>query len=370
MSSLQRPRLSDETSPGDEEITSGPPAIPTNPTIVIQVDCEMANIMCKLSNGFAMKWILEDDHNISPNVIVKVYDKTTARAWKNMRLCFPKLRDLISIEGNTREFKKSHQQQQDWLGGETFPQDNSASSISQALNKFARVVANTSHPPPPLPIDANITFPFIISNLFARVEMIDRYFDKLEDLFEYDWSNPDCCGPTALPNEHIFHARGFEMEMGTERATKSNMLELSPNKTVTELLKNYQRDDRIAVLSRFPSFGQLYVDRMRSEGLDARVVETINGEHSFCFLMSGRNEVVGSSMSTFLKWASYLGNTSKSRIYFLRTPKRRAATGAIDNHAYDYTHRKLKGRISHEAYNSEALDEIERRRRLSFKSLH
>ena len=337
----------------------------STPTIVIQIDCEMANILCKLTNGFALKWMLEDVHNIRSNVIVSILNGApkTTRAWNNMRLCFPKLRELFFVNSTSPELKDRQHQQHAWLGGgDSFPLGQSASNnSSQTLKAFALLVANTSHhPPPSLPVGANITLPFILTKLFATVDVLDRFFDRLQDLFEYDTSSPACCGPIAHPDEHIFHARGFVVEVGEERAKKLSMLELSPNKTVKELLKNHKRDEKIAVVSRFPSFGQLYVDRMLSEGLDARFVNTTNGEHSFCFLMSGRNEIVGGSMSTFVKWASYLGNASKARIYFLRTPQREVVTGAIDNHVYNYTNPHLRDRIFHEVYNSEEIDDAER----------
>ena len=114
--------------------------------------------------------------------------------------------------------------------------------------------------------------------------MIDRFYDRIRDLFEYDLNNPNCCGPRALPNESVFHARGFLTELGS--AGKGRGLEeLSPNKTVNELLKNHVQGDKIAVLSRFSSFGQRYVDQMVLTGLDARWVETTSGSQSFCFLM-------------------------------------------------------------------------------------
>ena len=360
-------------SSGDNK-DAGPRAfhsIPT-PTIIIHITGEMANIMYALANGYALTWILDDEHNMPSNVIVKVLGGLkTAKAWESMRWCFPKLREVSFFESTTQEFNDRYHQQQTWLGGNMFPLNRSVSNISQTLDNVALVVANTSttHPPPVLSADANITLPFVISKLFAGADMIDRFYDRLKDLFEYDVTNPDCCGPLAHPSEHIFHARGFEMEMGEALAKRLNMLELSPDKTVKELLRNHLKDDKIAVLSRFPSFGQLYVDRMRIEGLDARLVETINGEHSFCFLMSGKKEIVGSALSTFMKWASYLGNSSKARIYIVRMPDRAAVSGEIDTEIYNFTHPKLGGKILQEVYYSEEQDQLEQGRRLPRESL-
>jgi hypothetical protein len=116
------------------------------------------------------------------------------------------------------------------------------STIDTTSNKRGSVAlfaANASHPPPVLSADANITLPFVISKLFSGADMIDRFYDRLKGLFEYDVTNPDCCDPLAYPGEHIFHARGFETVMGEALAKRLNLLELSPDKTAKELLQNY-----------------------------------------------------------------------------------------------------------------------------------
>ena len=77
-------------------------------------------------------------------------------------------------------------------------------------------------------------------------------------------SNTACCGSIAHPKEYsecIFHSWGFLVEVGKGSSTNRHMLELSPNKIVKELLKNHQQDNKVAaLLSRFSSFGQLYVN--------------------------------------------------------------------------------------------------------------
>ena len=331
------------------------------PTILVQLRGEMANILWHLANGYALMWILRDEHNILSNIVVKVASPKNARAWKNMRLCFPNLQKLHTVEGDSIEFNIRQSQQDAWLGvgNNEFFRSRQALKMGRTLKRFASVLADTTRPPPGLPVDANITLPFIVTDIFSGKQVIDRFYGRLKKLLEYDVSNPTCCGPIAHPKEHIFHARGFVVEVGTKSATKRHMLELSPNKTVKELLKNHQRDDKIAVLSRFPSFGQLYADRMRSEGLDARFVETVNGEQSFCFLLSGKNEIVGTAKSTFMKWASYLGNASKARVYVLRTPTLAAETGGVERQIYNYTHPTLKGKILGEVFNSEDQDLVE-----------
>ena len=75
---------------------------------------------------------------------------------------------------------------------------------------------------------------------------------------------------------------------------------------------------------------------MRSEGLDARFVETVNGAHRLRFLMSGKNEIAGSCKSMFMKWALYLGNAfKKARVYILQTLTLVDETGGVEKQIYN-----------------------------------
>ena len=346
-----------DMSSSDDE--TGQPVFGSSFTIVIQLSGEMANQLCKLAFGYGLKWMLEDDHNITSNIILRHQENPKwVTAHKSMRLCYPKIRTMDFSQGNTREFDDRQKQQDRWLGHNDFHHLTSASRASESLNKFVRLISNTRQLPPELPVDANITLPFIYADSHDSPSIVDRFFDRLKDLFEYDLENPKCCGPRALLNENAFHARGFLVEM-PRVGKRLGFEELSPNKTVAELLKNHPRGGKIAVLGRFPAFGQQYVDQMLSAGLDARLVETDSGEQSFCFLMSVQGEIIGSSQSTFIKWASYLGNASEARIYSLRSPER-LALGKHHHQQWNFTHPKLMRKFSFESYNSEEQDLIDR----------
>lgn len=298
------------------------------------------------------------------------FSQKWVRAMKSM-MCFTKMRKMDFSQGNTEEFEDRWNEQHNWLGGDQF-NIKTAASLRSGLEELVQVFSNTANPPPVLPVDVNITIPFIYANAFGiGRDVVDPFFDRLKDLFEYDLNNPKCCGPRALANESVFHARGFEVEL-RRSAKKRGLEELSPNKTVMELLRNHQQGDKIAVVSRFSSFGQLYVDRMVREGLDARLVTTRNGEQSFCFLMSGQNEIIGGVKSTFLRWASYLGNASIARIYALRSPNRPSSDTAANIKAThllassNFTNPALRGKtFLWESYNSEEQDQIDQAHMLS-----
>ena len=336
-------------------------------SLVIQLSDEMGNQLGKLAYGYGLKWILEEDYNTSSKVIMRhqVPGKKWIRAEKSMKSCFPKFRGIDFAKGNTKEFEVRQKEMKEWLGDKyhSFANCGAEACIREGLEKFVRNLSNTTHPPPEIPVNANITQPFLYADTITRLSYVtDRFYDRWIDLFEFDLNNPNCCDSTrrAQPNETVLHARGYKTEM-PEGVKTLGFEELSPNKTANELLSNHQRGDKIVVLGRFAKFGQEYVDSMLAVGLDARFVETRNGELSFCFLMSGQNEIVAYSSSSFGVWAAYLGNATKARIYSLKSPERIKRWGDRYFARYNFTNPTLKEKISFELYNSEAQDRVEKK---------
>ena len=162
---------SNDSSLGD--LDAAPQAFRSNVTIVIQLSGEMANQLCKISFGYAVKWILEDEHNITARVVLRHQDhRKWLSAWKSMRSCFPKMRMMDFSEGNTQEFSDRQKQQQMWLGGNEL-ELKLTERLSQTLKKLVLVVSNTSHPPPGLPVDANITLPFLYADGFVSFDLVE-----------------------------------------------------------------------------------------------------------------------------------------------------------------------------------------------------
>ncbi|KAI2505966.1 hypothetical protein MHU86_8466 [Fragilaria crotonensis] len=201
---------SDETSLGDD--AAGPSIFRDNLTIVIQLNGEMGNHLGKIAFGYMVKLILEDDYNITSSMVLRHQDSQKwVRAMKSM-MCFTKMRKMDFSQGNTEEFEDRWNEQHNWLGGDQF-NIKTAASLRSDLKELVQVFSNTTNPPPVLPVDVNITIPFIYANSFGiGSDIVDPFFDRLKDLFEYDLNNPKCCGPRALANEIVLHARGFEVE--------------------------------------------------------------------------------------------------------------------------------------------------------------
>ena len=79
--------------------------------------------------------------------------------------------------------------------------------------------------------------------------------------------------------------------------------------------------------------------------------------HDFCFLMQTQKELVGMAKSTYLFWASILGNVQHVRLYSIDSDATRKKVsdrgkGRVFFH-YNWTHPELKRRIHYELYRQQ-----------------
>jgi hypothetical protein len=102
----------------------GPSIFSGTPTIVIQHDGEMANHLWIFAFGYIVKWILEDDYNMTPSVVVRRHsNRKWVKARKSM-MCFTKIRAMDFSKVTLRNLK---------IVG-----SNNASGLA-AINLFARL---------------------------------------------------------------------------------------------------------------------------------------------------------------------------------------------------------------------------------------
>jgi hypothetical protein len=350
-------------------IKEGRTGSPSNPlTIVIELNGQMANQLCKIAYGYALAWMLEEDYGISAKPILRHQAlKKWLRSRQQVVACFPKFRDADFSAGNTDEFKIREEQQQNWLGEDVHGKLKSAvckneSCVRESLQTVVKVLREDMATRPALDGPNNITLPFLRADTPADFGYtIDRYYERFRELFEYDHENPICCQKTARPDETVVHIRAFFGELPDKALARDGFEELSPNKTARELLGNHDPGDKVVVLSRSPSHIGPYLDAMRATGLDVRYVDHDSGHQTFCMLMSAKLEMIGVSKSTFAVWAAYLGNATKARLYSVKSPRQIKLYPSNGWVGYNYTHPKLKDRILMELYSSEEQDRIERK---------
>jgi hypothetical protein len=136
-----------------------------------------------------------------------------------------------------------------------------------------------------------------------------------------------------LPN--LQHLRYFLIEM-PKRGLRLGYEELGPNETVSFLLPNAHRGQKVAVVSSYQSDALVepYVQAMKERGLSVRVVPPQSATADFCFLQSTQHEMIGVGVSTYFGWAGLLSNASLVHAYSVDSPARRERAGTLDDPNY------------------------------------
>jgi hypothetical protein len=341
---------------------------PTHPlTIVINLSGEMGNHLSKLAYGYSVKWMLQEEYNITTHVILRHQASNKwVKAAENVQRCFTATRSWSFEEGNTDEFDFRDGQQKEWMGENhqyfSFsPTCNDEGCIRQHTDLMIKSIIKDWDDSPTIGDHYNISLPFIFSDGYATVGYFnDRYASRIAELFHFDEGSPECCAARADPDESVFHIRNFLVEM-PRKGKRRGYEELSPSKVAHELFGHLEAGEKVAFTSRTSSeFVSNYTAALNARGLQVRIIEGQNPTQDFCFLMSARKDFAGFSMSSYAVWAAYLGKATQSRLYSVKSPDRIASLGENGYFvSQNWTDPFMKERVIFEVYNSEEQDEVE-----------
>lgn len=347
----------------------GPLGTPSNPlTIVIHLSGEMGNQVSKITYGYSLKWTLEEEHNITTEILLQHQALSKWRkAAMNVQRCFPVTQPWSFEAANTDEFEIRKQQQQQWMEGayDNFHFKYPCEHEECILEKLAFVVKNVHNRSgiPEIEDNYNISLPYISSDEYATISYFNnKYYRRIKEFFYFDVDNPECCLERAEPDESVFHIRHFLGEM-PKRGRRNGYEELSPNKFATELFGSLKAGDKIAFTSRFPAdFMVNFTAAFEGRGIKVRFIEDQSPTQDLCFLMSAEKDFAGCSTSSYAAWAAYLGNATTARLYSVKSPDRIARMGEDKYfYRYNFTEPTLKDRVLFQEYNSEAQDEAEKK---------
>lgn len=153
----------------------------------------------------------------------------------------------------------------------------------------------------------NLTLPFVaVEYSFPSLTQIDRYWDKLAELFTFNQT--ECCLQTPQNDETVLHYRGFNIETPKDYEQRG-MRELDPVRTSNELLRHLTAGNKVAIISRFPQqkLGN-FTAVLRKRGLRVRFVTGQSSVQDFCFLKSAKKEIIGGRKSTYFRVAALLND--------------------------------------------------------------
>ena len=207
--------------------------------------------------------------------------------------------------------------------------------------------------------------------------IVDEFYDLMRATFLFD--DAKCCGSTLdhppRPHETVLHLRNYATELPKKDRWKGGYQELSTEQLVTKLLGHLRKGDELAIA------GRKLAHDAQIEGTEAYNPPADNDAMAdFCFLRHTRKELIGTTKSTYLQLAAYLGKHSEAtaRMYQYVPPdmlKRVAQAVAVGGPKQRQTqnlrclerfqtsvgkhwnHPELKARISLEEYYNDGEDE-------------
>lgn len=358
----------------------------SNPTLIIQLRGEMGNHLSAIAHGFGVKWYAAETFNMelqpllrhqvhSPNSrknknkIKNQQHYSDSPKWRPtsqiVKQCFPKLKEWNFNRGASwSEYYERDEQQNEWLPSLTrnrlsningrkwlYPSNRDrlplqARDLNESLTLFQKLLEKPNPPPPPPP-SGIISLPFLYSDSLENAYLVDKYLDRMRDLFQFDFDK--CCGnhPRPLDDETVLHFRNFATELTN---STSGLEDITPKQTADVLLGHLQPGDKVVITSRFQNERlQDLVMALQAKGLVVRVLEGQTGEQDFCFLLQSKKELVGNFQSTFVFWGALLGNARIVRLYTLDNPRLRQRCGPEDvvrrRFLFNWTHPNLANRV-------------------------
>jgi len=349
------PRASHDTS----EMKNGNKTI-FKVALIRSIAGEMANNMGFFANAYLQKLQLEAELNQNENAPVHFQVDIVAehqdhpwkwqRAFQSMQ-CFEHLQ-LISVFGGRWDplYDKVYQWQEAHLApgsaNTTVNLKSSALFVERSLDQMKRfdhiVLDRHRQSQQRLDMESNgntalsifnklaasnttMTLPFLRSAGGMTLGGM-RFEVHLEDIRRFFTIKASCCGPQHLqpdPDATVFHLRNFITE-NKKHVTERGYVELDPHNTAHVLLGHLTPGSKVVVVSRYwnASNVQEYITAMTQRGLNATVLQPSesfalgSGIHDFCYLRSATKELIGTSKSTYVRWAALLGpNLQKATLY-------------------------------------------------------
>lgn len=334
-------------------------------TIVIELSGELGNNLHHIAHGIGLQYWANDRYGIKTNLVLR--HTGPSHKWKSarddIRGCFPKLADWKFNRGNLNDFTQRQRLQQEWLGKGRHDQlmglinSANASDVEKGLGFLAHEIL--TDPNRPLVVDEDedpIRIPFLFSQSLDVFPMIDKYYSVIRDMFHFN--DTACCGLEPALNDSVFHFRNYQSEMPEQRAYEMGFQELSPQKVTQELFGHLESGDQVKITTRILNrFARAYVESFAERGVNASLVTDQTGVQDFCFLKRTTKELAGSARSTFVLWASLLGNATTTTLYHSDNyGLRRRHPNFWGRFTYSWTNAELKNRVKFQLFQSEELE--------------
>jgi hypothetical protein len=267
-----------------------------------------------------------------PHIHIQLIGQHHSQAkWKLARddlvRCFPTFRNFEfegGIHDTNNDFATVQRMQESWLNVKQRKMLTNVRSLAFLDSLLLEQERNSSKTPqlPPTNRSWKYSLPYLTSNSLSWSEVLQNkyYYNDMRKWMRFN--ETACCHPDLAPNsnEIVFHYRNFAYELrnNQEAASRYMFTEVSPNTAANVLFLHTSKSHPIAIISRFQTGVDQYVQALQERELSAHYVDgQRTGMEAFCYLLQAQYEIVGSGTSTFFAWASYLGNATRNRSYRL-----------------------------------------------------
>lgn len=309
--------------------TEHPAHPPKSITVIVDLHGELGNWLSLLMAGRHLQnRALQADPPIRIELVGQ-HEKLSRwlRPKGDIKKCFPQLRQL-NFEGgmNDPNFLPVQRLQQDRFTEEeqSLLMNYSLFTVDKFRNLNMLIRKQHALNYTESTESSKYQLPIVTLKQFMSWEMVtdsDVYNDARQWL---SFDEATCCKETPYPDEVVFHFRNFNHELKREGPDK--YAEVSPTSLANYALRDHLPGTRVAILSRFHTGLEPYVDALESKNFSVRVIANQTGVEDFCFMMKATRELVGFHWTTYFRWASFLSNATMVRFYRIdQSPTRKSS---------------------------------------------
>ena len=296
-------------------------------TIIVELRGELCNHLSLLASA-RITQLMAQARGIQTKIVGQHQDRPKWRhARDDLRKCFTNFQSFqfrAAKWDKSQNFQKRQRQQEEWLTQRqrqmlTNARGEGLELLSQLLNHTKATLAYNSK----TKSGYQYSLPYLTTTQFSTWEVLtEKNYRAIADLFQFNDSNPECCQLKPYADETVLHVRNFFTELNG--AWEKGFRELSPNNVASMLfaksLASHNAPPRIAIVSRFTSTVQPYVDQLKTQyNASVRVISNQTGLQDFCFLKETQHQLIGTYTSTYAIWGGILGKAPLVRLYEIET---------------------------------------------------
>jgi hypothetical protein len=170
-----------------------------HPTIMIHLNGGMGNNLSKLAHGLSVALWMYYQYDVMPRIVLRHQDNGKWRAAaKDVRQCFPLLRDWDFEEGHSESMALRRAETQQYIQPYNLQgvNTNDPTQVASAIHNYMRLISEGDWR------NSNMSAPLLITDRLSWFDLfVDRFITEIRQLFLFD--RPSCCQHVPEPDETV-----------------------------------------------------------------------------------------------------------------------------------------------------------------------